>query len=104
MKLGNLFTSIKTESKPQTPLKKAETIAAPQSSPAQAQATDRVELSGNSMDVRKMKGILLNTPDVRLEKVQALQEQINNGAYQVDPYKVADKMLAALLAEQVPVI
>ncbi|OIP46925.1 MAG: flagellar biosynthesis anti-sigma factor FlgM [Deltaproteobacteria bacterium CG_4_10_14_3_um_filter_60_8] len=104
MKLGNLFTSIKTETKPQTPVKKAENQTAPNTMAAQAAATDRVELSSNSMDVQKMQGILRQIPDVRLAKVQDLKEQINNGAYQVDPYRVADKMLTDLLSEQVSVI
>jgi negative regulator of flagellin synthesis FlgM len=99
MKLGNLFTSIKTEAKPQTPVKRAQNETAPKNAPAQAPAADRVELSGNSLDVQKMKGILQHLPEVRLEKVQALKEQISNGAYQVDPYQVADKMLTALLTE-----
>lgn len=99
MKLGNLFTSIKTDPQPQPPLKKANQQATPQTATAQTPATDRVELSGDSQDVQKIKGILRNLPEVRLEKVQALKEQITNGTYQVDAYRVADKMLTDLLAE-----
>ena len=99
MKLGNLFTSIKTDAKPPTPVKRAQNKSAPQAAPAPAPATDRVELSSNSLDVQKMKGILRNLPDERLDKVRTLKEQITNGTYQVDPYQAADNMLTDLLVE-----
>ena len=34
-----------------------------------------------------------------MDKVQALKAQIESGDYQVDPYRVADKMLMNLLSE-----
>jgi len=46
-----------------------------------------------------MKGIIQSTPDVRMDRVQALKEQIERGDYEVDPYRVADKMLISLLSE-----
>ena len=62
---------------------------------------DRVELSAGSAKVQKMRGILQKTPFVRMEKVQALKEKIDQGEYQIDPYKVADKMLMSLLSDPV---
>ena len=34
-----------------------------------------------------------------MDRVQALKEQIERGEYEVDPYRVADKMLMNLLSE-----
>ncbi len=46
-----------------------------------------------------MKNIIQETPSVRMDRVQALKQQIEGGEYQVDPYRVADKMLMNLLSE-----
>ncbi len=64
-----------------------------------AVGTDRVEISAGSLDVQKMKAIIQDTPPVRMDRVQALKEQIERGEYEVDPYRVADKMLMNLLSE-----
>ena len=68
---------------------------------ASVTGADRVELSAGSEKVQKMRGILKKTPFVRMEKVQALKEKIEQGEYQIDPYKVADKMLMSLLSDPV---
>lgn len=60
---------------------------------------DKVQLSAGSIDVQKMKMIIQDTPAVRMDRVQALKQQIERGEYQVDPYRVADKMLMNLLSE-----
>ena len=100
MKLSNLFPPIKTESQAKTTPKKGPAQPESLTSPAK---TDRVELSTGTLDVQKMKTILQETPPVRMEKVQALKEQIERGEYQVDPYRVADKMLMDLLAQHLPI-
>lgn len=63
------------------------------------QPTDRVVLSAASLEVQKAKDILEQTPDVRMDRVQALKEEIARGEYQVDPHRLADKMMGSLLSE-----
>lgn len=100
MKLGNIFTRIKTDNKLQ--VKKVEASALRQTEAVNPSSdTDRVELSTGSMDVQKAQEILQQTPSVRAEKVQALKERIERGEYQVDPYKVADKMLISLVSDNI---
>ena len=93
MKISNFVPQIKTDSKVQKTTPKTE------SSPSQATSGDQVQLSSSSVDVQKMKSIIQETPSVRMDRVQALKEQIERGEYQVDPYRVADKMLMNLLSE-----
>jgi len=95
MKLTSVFPQIKTESK----IQKSGTVAAtkPTSSSAPV-GTDRVELSAGSRDVSKMQSILQETPEVRAELVAELKRRIEDGSYEVDPYKVADKMMKDLLS------
>jgi len=94
MKISDFVPQIKTDNRVQ----KAKDKSTPAATAA-ATGTDRVELSASSIDVQKMKMIIQDTPSVRMDRVQALKEQIERGEYQVDPYRVADKMLINLLSE-----
>jgi negative regulator of flagellin synthesis FlgM len=96
MKLTGIFSQIKTD---KVQVKKSEEASAAKSDKSQVAPTDRVEISAGSMEVQKSKEILAQTPSVRADKVNALKEQIAKGEYQVDPYKVADKMMAGLASE-----
>ncbi len=95
MKIGDFIPQIKTDNK----IGKTRGGKEAESSSAASQVGDRVDISASSLDVQKMKGIIQNTPDLRMDRVQALKEQIERGDYEVDPYRVADKMLMNLLAE-----
>ncbi|MDD5759032.1 MAG: flagellar biosynthesis anti-sigma factor FlgM [Desulfobulbaceae bacterium] len=94
MKISDFVPQIKTD----TRVQKAKERPISDTS-AVAGGADRVELSASSIDVQKMKMIVQDTPAVRMDRVQALKEQIERGEYQVDPYRVADKMLINLLSE-----
>lgn len=62
-------------------------------------SADRVELSSNSKDAQKIAEILNATPDVRIDKVTALKEQVERGEYRVDSLQVADKLIHSLLSD-----
>ena len=95
MKLTGIFPPIKTE---KVQVKKSEGSVAARADNT-AQPTDRVVLSAGSLDVQKVRDILEQTPEVRADRVQALKEEIARGEYQVDPYRLADKMMGSLLSE-----
>ena len=94
MKISDFVPQIKTDNRVQKAREK--TATSPTVSSCES---DRVQLSASSIDVQKMKMIIQETPSVRMDRVQALKEQIERGEYQVDPYRVADKMLMNLLSE-----
>ena len=96
MKISSFFPQVKMDDKIQ---KARESAATASTSSGSAVAGDKVVLSSGSLDVQKMKDIIHETPPVRMDKVQALKAQIERGDYQVDPYRVADKMLMNFLAE-----
>ncbi len=95
MKLTGIFPPIKTE---KLQVKNSEGSAASRADKA-ALPTDRVVLSAGSLEVQKARDILEQTPEVRADRVQALKEEIARGEYQVDPYRLADKMMGSLLSE-----
>lgn len=94
MKISDFVPQIKTDNRVQKAKDRLTTDAT-----GTTTGTDRVQLSASSIDVQKMKMIIQETPDVRMDRVQALKEQIERGEYQVDAYRVADKMLMNLLSE-----
>jgi len=97
MKISDFVPQIKTDNRVQKAKERLTTDSLVGTSASSE--TDRVRISASSVDVQKMKKIIQDTPAVRMDRVQALKEQIERGEYQVDPYRVADKMLMNLLAE-----
>ena len=60
-----------------------------------------VNLSEASKDVQKAREIIESQPDVRLDKVNAIQKDIEKGAYEVDVQKTAEKILRYYIDEKV---
>lgn len=52
-----------------------------------------VNLSSKAQDMKKMKEIATNTPDVDEAKVARLQAMIDGGTYKVDAASIADRMV-----------
>lgn len=96
MKLTGIIPQIKTE---KVEAKKSAGGAVSTEGKIQIDAADRVELSAGSLDMQKAKSIIAQTPEVRMDKVQALQDQIARGEYTVDPHRLADTMMTSLLSD-----
>lgn len=54
---------------------------------------DSVELTQSARDLQKAQQDLRNIPDIREDKVAALKQQIENGAYDLRADKIAANML-----------
>ncbi len=61
--------------------------------------SDRVEISPQSRDMKKIHEVLANTPEVRTEKVAALKKAVEEGTYRVKTEDVADKMVKEMAFE-----
>ncbi len=97
MKLTGIIPQIKADNKIQAK-KSADSATKTEDTLSVAQA-DRVVLSAGTMEVQKAREVLAQTPAVRTERIQALQEQIARGEYRVDAHKIADKMMISLLSD-----
>ena len=60
---------------------------------------EKVSLSEQARDVQNIKKAINELPDVRQEKVDALKEKINQGTYDVNGEKVAQKMIGESLLD-----
>ena len=56
--------------------------------------TDMVTLSSKAKDYSTIKKALVNTPDIRADKVQSIKAQIDAGTYNVTGMDVANKLFA----------
>lgn len=54
---------------------------------------DTVETSEGNMSIGKLAAQALSSPEVRSEKIQALQSQLGSGAYNVSAAQIAGPML-----------
>jgi negative regulator of flagellin synthesis FlgM len=60
---------------------------------------DRVSLSDASKDMQAAEDAVAATSDVRQEKVNAIKQAVESGTYEVNPGKVADKMIGSIVNE-----
>lgn len=54
---------------------------------------DRTSLSSDSVSVSSLVSAAMSSPEVRSDKVASLQQQVQNGTYQLDPEKIAASMI-----------
>ena len=61
---------------------------------------DKVVLSPQAKEIQDAKRKLDEMPDIRTEKVEALQQQIESGTYEVQGDRVAVRMISEALIDQ----
>ncbi|MEJ5377193.1 MAG: flagellar biosynthesis anti-sigma factor FlgM [bacterium] len=62
---------------------------------------EKVEISPQAREIQKLKEILEQMPEVRLERVEELKSMIQEGKYKVDLEKLSDRILEALLLGEI---
>ena len=55
--------------------------------------TDTVSLSDNAVQLGKLENTVVSTPVVDTQRVEQVKQAIKDGSYEVDPAKVADKLM-----------
>jgi len=60
---------------------------------AHSKSTDQVTLTSSARSLHKIEETIAKTPVVNADKVTAVKQQLNTGAYQIDAGRVADKLL-----------
>ena len=60
-------------------------------------AGDRVQLSQDYQELSRVKKVTMELPDIRGERVDQLRNLIANNNYEIDPTKIADKILEELM-------
>jgi flagellar biosynthesis anti-sigma factor FlgM len=65
--------------------------------PRQKAAPRRAGVGPDPVLLAQAHRIVQQTPEVRPEKVAALQEALKQGTYEIDPRKLANRLIAELL-------
>lgn len=60
---------------------------------SKAQKSDKIEISDFGQSLAIAKQVVHDAPDVRMDRVMELKEQISSGKYQVSNEEIADKLL-----------
>jgi len=84
-KIGNLETAVKKQ-------KEEENNTNP-TTPAPVRTGERVELSNTSVEYSNAAEKVEETPKDRAEKIESLKMSVNNGTYNVDSGKIAEKIV-----------
>ncbi|MBU1170329.1 MAG: flagellar biosynthesis anti-sigma factor FlgM [Proteobacteria bacterium] len=71
----------------------AELNTAKQPEPKKEMPEDKVSLSSNAQDMQVAKDAMALAPDIRADKVYEVRSAIDNGSYQINAQKIADKMI-----------
>ncbi len=58
-----------------------------------------VSISEASREVQRVKEVIMSEPDIRLEKVRAIREEIEAGTYKIYYDKIAEYMLRFFMDE-----
>jgi negative regulator of flagellin synthesis FlgM len=74
----------------------AKQVSAGSAASTNSVTTDRATLQSSSASVQSLVSQAMSTPDVRQDKVAALQQSISNGTYKVDVDKLASALVTNL--------
>jgi len=56
-------------------------------------SADTVSLSDNAVQLGKLENAAVSTPVVDTQRVEQVKQAIKDGSYEVDPAKIADKLM-----------
>lgn len=72
-----------------------------QGSQGEKQLEERVEISARAREIQRIKTILEEMPEVRMEKVEEIRAMLQKGQYKVDLEALSEKLLEALLRGEI---
>jgi negative regulator of flagellin synthesis FlgM len=62
---------------------------------------DKVSLSQASKEMQLVKNAVAEVPEIRQEKVSLIKQDIADGRYELNPEKIADKLIGTLISEMI---
>ncbi|MBW1741196.1 MAG: flagellar biosynthesis anti-sigma factor FlgM [Deltaproteobacteria bacterium] len=77
----------------------AEKASTPLHSPPDSKGDAIVDLSETSKEVQRAKEVIESEPDIRSEKVDAIKDEVDKGAYKIDYDQTAEKMVGVFIDE-----
>ena len=88
---GSKPLNISDSQKPVQTGNKGHENAAPSTNPGSA--SDTVSLTGTASQLRSLEQHLASLPVVDIQRVDSVKREISNGTFEIDPPRIADKMI-----------
>lgn len=63
--------------------------------------SDKLNLSREAQEMKRIREVLAQTPDVRVEKVKQLKKSIQLGTYEVKGEEIAEKFVQSQLIDKI---
>lgn len=60
---------------------------------------DKVSLSQTSKEMQLAKNAVAESPEIREERVMQIKQALADGRYEINPEKIADKLVGTLISE-----
>ena len=57
-------------------------------------STDKISISAKGKELAELVAATKELPDIRVEKVEAIKKAIQSGNYNLDPLRIAEKILS----------
>ena len=70
-----------------------------QGSASSKDGVEQIAISSKAKDIQQATKAVNDTPDIRIEKVERIKEQISNGNYHVSSDELAEKVLKNMITE-----
>ena len=61
--------------------------------------SEQVAISSKAKEIQKVTNAVNATPDIRIEKVEKIKDQLANGNYHISSDKLAEKVLQSIITE-----
>lgn len=61
-----------------------------------SKSTDKISISAKGKELAELVAAAKELPDIRVEKVEAIKKAIHAGNYNLDPLKIAEKILSEI--------
>ena len=61
--------------------------------------SEQVAISSKAKEIQQVTNAVNATPDIRIEKVEKIKDQLANGNYHISSYKLAEKVLQSIITE-----
>lgn len=90
---GANHTPLVTESQKQQVQAQQQSNAVQPAQPAAGNSGDQVNLTGTASQLRALEQQLVSQPVVDTQRVAAIRHEINSGQYNINPERIADKMI-----------
>jgi len=62
---------------------------------------DKVDISGKAKQIQELNRLISSHPEIRSDRVEAIENKIASGKFRIQPEKIAENMIRAALQDEI---